>query len=297
VKYDQIRRIVHTIHPDQGFFEALDQPILIGRPFDRGDVGSDSSVLIVNAAFVEQTFGRGNPLGRRIRFVSETEGEESRWHEVVGVVGPLGANILRPDGGEAVYRPGAPGEIRPLRLAIHVGHSPEEFTPRLREIVREVDPLVTIDEWREPRALSWFRPIDWYLDLVLQSGLAALVLILLSLAVSSLYAIMSFAVSERTREIGIRRALGARREGIALIIGSRALRQIGLGVILGTPGVVWLFFGLREYARIDLSSPMLVVTALLPGLAVLVVVALLACAIPTVRALRIDPNEVLKAEG
>jgi predicted permease len=294
---EALRRSVHTIEADRGFFEALDQPILIGRGFDRSDVGSDSSVVIVNVAFGEQAFGRRNPLGRRIRFVSETEGEQPRWFQIVGVVGPLGANILRPDGGEAVYLPGAPGEIRPLRLAIHVGRSPEGFTPRLREIVAEVDPLATIDEPREPRALSWFRPIDWYLDLLVQSGLAALVLVLLSLAVSSLYAVMSFAVSERAREVGIRRALGAGREGIAVTVGKRALWQIGLGVILGTPGVVWLFFRLREYARIDLSSPVLVVTALLPGLAVLVVVALLACATPTLRALRIDPNEVLKAEG
>jgi putative ABC transport system permease protein len=253
--------------------------------------------VIVNTAFVEQTLGRRNPLGRRIRFVSETETEQTRWYQIVGVVGPLGANILAADGGEAVYLPGAPGEIRPLRLAIHVGSSPEEFTPRLREIVREVDPLVTIDDYRSPRALSWFRPIDWYLGLVEQSGLAALILVLLSLAVSSLYAITSFAVSERTREIGIRRALGAGRESIALAVAKRALRQIGLGAILGMPGVVWLFFRFRESARVDLSGPALVVTALLPGLAVLVVVALLACALPTWRALRIDPSEVLKGEG
>jgi ABC-type antimicrobial peptide transport system permease subunit len=140
-------------------------------------------------------------------------------------------------------------------------------------------------------------PIDWYLDLVVQSGLAALVVVLLSLAASSLYAIMSFGVSERAREIGIRAALGAGREDIALSVGKRALWQIGFGVLLGTPGVVWLFFSLREYARIELPAPVMVVGALLPGLVVLVLVALLACASPTLRALRIDPNEVLKAEG
>jgi ABC-type antimicrobial peptide transport system permease subunit len=140
-------------------------------------------------------------------------------------------------------------------------------------------------------------PIDWYLDLVVQSGLAALVVVLLSLAVSSLYAIMSFGVSERAREIGIRAALGAGREDIALSVGKRALWQIGFGVILGTPGVIWLFFSLREFARIELPAQVMVVGAFVPGLVVLVLVALLACASPTLRALRIDPNEVLKAEG
>jgi hypothetical protein len=282
---------------DPDYFEALGQPILIGRPFDHSDVGSDSAVVIVNTAFVEQAFGGRSPLGRRVRFVSGTEHAEARWFEIVGVVGPLGANILEPDGGEAVYLPGTPGEIRPLRLAIHVGSSPEEFTPRLREIVTDVDPMVTIDDYRAPRALSWFRPIDWYLDLLRQAGLAALLAVLLSLAVSSLYAVTSFAVAERTREIGIRRALGAGRDSIARTVGKRAIRQIGLGAMLATPVVVWLFVQLQEYARIRLSGPALLVTALLPGLAVLIVVAVLACAIPTVRALRIDPNEVLKTEG
>ena len=291
------RRLVHTIRVAAGFFEALDQPILSGRGFDPTDIGADGSAVLVNTAFAEQAFGRRNPIGRRIGLVSETEGAEPRWYRIVGVVGPLGVNIFRPDGGEAVYLPASPGEIRPLRLGIHVGPSPEAFTPRLREIVAEVEPSATIDDWRPPRALNGFMPVDWYLGLVIQSGLAALVLVLLSLAVSSVYAIMSFAVSERAHEIGIRRALGAGREGIALAVGKRALGQIGLGAVLGTPGVVWLFFRLREYAKIDLSSPLLVVTALLPGLAVLVVVALLACAAPTLRALRIDPNEVLKAEG
>ena len=308
---DTLRRPVHTIRVDPGFFEALEQPILSGRGFVRSDVspisvlpeGADGTAVIVNTAFAEQTLGGRNPIGRRIRFVSEDETESEdetqppRWYRIVGVVGPLGVNILSPNGGEAVYLPAAPGQIRPLRLAIHVGAAPEEFTPRLREIVGEVDPLATIDEWREPRALSWFVPVDWWLDLVVQSGLAALTLILTSLAVSSLYAIMSFAVAERAREIGIRTALGAGRGAVALAVGRRALWQIGLGVLLGTPGVVWLFFRMRGYAGIELTGPAMVVSALLPGLAVLVLIAALACTAPTLRALRIDPNEVLKTEG
>jgi hypothetical protein len=294
---DATRRLVHTIQADPRFFESLDQPILTGRGFEGTDVGAGSAAVIVNTAFAEQTFGRRNPIGRRIRFVPENEAEEPRWYRIVGIVGPLGVNLLSPDGGEAVYLPAAPGEVRPLRLAIHVGASPEEFTPRLREIVAEVDPSATVDAGREPRVLSWFMPVDWYLDLVVQSGLAALLVVLLSLAVSSLYAIMSFGVSERAREIGIRAALGAGREDIALSVGKRALWQIGFGVILGTPGVIWLFFSLREFARIELPAQVMVVGALVPGLVVLVLVALLACASPTLRALRIDPNEVLKAEG
>jgi len=208
---DALRRLVHTIQADPGFFESLDQPILRGRGFERADVGTGGSAVIVNTALVEQTLGGRDPLGSRIRFVSETDTEDSPWYDIVGVVGPLGVNILAPGGGEAVYLPTAPGDIRPLRLGIHVGASPEDFTPRLREIVREVDPLATIDEPREPRAVS-----RW---------------------------------------------------------------------------------GSRGYAGFNVPGPVMIVTALVPGLCVLVLVTLLACAGPTLRALRIDPNEVLKAEG
>jgi predicted permease len=302
---DALRRPMHTIRVDPEFFEALEQPILSGRGFERTDAASnsasteraDGSAVIVNTAFVEQTLGGRNPIGRRVRFVAEDETEAPRWYRIVGVVGPLGVNILSADGGEAIYLAAAPGQIRPLRLAIHIGAEPEEFTPRLRQIVGEVDPLVTIDKYREPRALSWFVPVDWYLDLVVQSALGALVLILTSLAVSSLYAIMSFSVAERAREIGIRTALGAGREAVALAVAKRALWQLGLGVLLGTPGVVWMFFRMRDYAGIELPGPAIVASALLPGLAVLVLIAALACTAPTLRALRIDPNEVLKAEG
>ena len=306
---DAPRRAVHLIHVDLEFFDALEQPILSGRGFVRADAGAAGSAVIVNTAFVKRTLGGRNPIGRRLRFVgedetesavrteSENEAEAPSWYRIVGVVGPLGVSIMSPDGGEAVYLPAAPGQIRPLRLAIHVGAEPEEFTPRLRQIVAEVDPLVTIDEGRGPRALSWFVPVDWYLDLVVQSGLAALVLILTSLAVSSLYAIMSFGVAERAREIGIRTALGAGREAVALAVARRALWQIGLGVLLGTPAVVWLFFRMQRYAGIELTGPAVAASALLPGLAVLVLIAALACTAPTLRALRIDPNEVLKAEG
>jgi predicted permease len=292
-----LRLEVHTIQTDPGFFDALDRPVLEGRGFERGDADPGSTAVIVNTAFVEQTMGERSPIGRRIRLAPEDEADEPRWVEIVGVVGPLGVSLFSPDGGAAVYVPAAPGDIQTLRLAIHLGASPEDFTPRLREIAADVAPSATIDVPRTPRALSRFMPVDWYLELVLQAALAGLVLILLSVSVSTLYAIMSFAISERAREIGIRRALGAGGERIALAVGRRALGQLALGALLGTPVVVWLFLQLRDYARLDLPTFSLLLTALVPGLAVLLVVALLACGRPTLRALRIDPNEVLKAEG
>jgi predicted permease len=292
---DVHRRRLAAVQVAPSFFDALGQPILLGRGFEAADLREGITPVIVNAAFVEAGLADGNPLGRRVRFVSDADTIESQWYEIVGVVGPLGVNIMSDDGGEAIYVPTAVADIRPLRLGLLIGSSPEAFIPRLRAIVNEVDPLATV---ADPRALSRFWPADWYLELlVLGVLLVGLVGVLVSLGVSALYAVMSFAVTERAREIGIRTALGAERRPLALLVARRALGQIGAGVALGTPWVVWMFLRMRGYSGIELSGGSLVVAALLPGIGVTALVGFLGCTVPTLRALRIDPNEVLKAEG
>lgn len=146
--------------------------------------------------------------------------------QTVGGVGPLRANILGPNGGEAAYPPGARGDIRLSRMAIRGGRSPEEFTPRLREAswARWIPlTLTTVDEWRGPTVLSRSMPNDWYLALCHRSSRLG-------------------AASERTREFGTRRPLGAGREGNAIAVGERALWQIGLGMALGRPAKPRLFW-------------------------------------------------------
>jgi predicted permease len=284
---------VHVVRADVGYFGAFETPILAGRGFDRGDLERGVRAAVVNTAFVDGTLGGANPLGRRIRFLAGAERDDGTWHEIVGVVGPLGINVFLPDGGEAVYLPAPPGSLQPLRLAIHVGAAPESFASTLREIVSEVDPLATTNT---PRALSRVQSADWYLGLLVQGLVTLLVAVLLSLAVTGLYAVLSFAVSQRMREIGIRTALGAGRDAIALAIARRALLQIGLGALIGTPVVLWMFVSLRGYAGLE-SGVWTTLAALFPGILVVALVSLLACAAPVARALRVSPNEVLKTEG
>jgi putative ABC transport system permease protein len=127
-------------------------------------------------------------------------------------------------------------------------------------------------------------------------GGAALVAILLALATSGIYAIMSFAVSQRTREIGVRAALGASRRDIALTVARRALTQVGLGVLLGLPVAARVFFEVQEDGGASVGTATLgaFATAALLGLAVTVVVGTIACTWPTLRALRIMPTEALR---
>jgi ABC-type antimicrobial peptide transport system permease subunit len=127
-------------------------------------------------------------------------------------------------------------------------------------------------------------------------GAVVLVGVLLALAASGLYAIMSFTIAERRREIGIRIALGADRRNIALQVARRALIQISIGVALGLPIAGMIFFEMQEQSAAP-SAWLAVGLALAQGVGILLLVALAACVVPTRRALRISPVEALRGDG
>ena len=138
---------------------------------------------------------------------------------------------------------------------------------------------------------------DWYLLRAFVLGAALLVGVLLSLAASALYAILSLVVSQRTHEIGIRVALGANRWGIARDVATRAVVQIGVGVLLGLPFAGALSYEFLELTGSGGSVPGAVAIALVLGVSVMLLVSLTACTVPTLRALRIAPMDALRKEG
>lgn len=285
------RRVrVASVAPD--FFATLGRPVLSGRGFDATDLRRGSTAVIVNTTFVATVLGGRNPIGTRLRFTGTSgDGRPGPWHEVVGVVGPLGMHVLNPERDEGVYLPLEPGTT-PVHLAIHVaGTDPEAFAPRLRALAGEVDPTMSIGV---PIALDKVLESDWYLMAGMALGGGALVFLLLALAASGIYAIMSFAVAARTRELGIRAALGASRTGIVLTVARRAVAQIALGALLGTPVAVRIAFELLRDAGGGASSAAVIAVALAPGLVVMLVVSLIACTAPTLRALRVTPAEALR---
>jgi putative ABC transport system permease protein len=193
-----------------------------------------------------------------------------------------------------MYLPLARGDENPLRLAIWVRGAPESLTPRVHELTRAVDPAAVIST---PVALDEMFEGDWYFLRALVLGVAVLVCVLLSLAASALYAILSLTVSQRTREIGIRVALGADRWGIARQVARRAVVQIGVGVLLGLPLAGALCYEFLELRGAGASVPGAVAMAAVLGVSVLLLVSLTACTVPTLRALRIAPMEALRKEG
>jgi hypothetical protein len=247
-------------------------------------------VLIVNQSFARHVLGGRDPVGQRIRIVSGAAEEvldiESvvgkEWYEVVGMVKDFGWQPSEPQEQAAMYRPSLPLVGRAGQLAVRV-RDPAAFTARLRTLAADVDPAIRLTDVR-PLTLAGggAAQLSWAL-----TGVAWLIsFIVLLLSATGIHSLMSFTVSRRTREIGIRVALGARPGRIVRNIFSRAFIQIGAGIVAGSTLAALLGLG-------DLRSVLL----LLGADVVMLIVGLTSCAVPLRRALRIDPTEALRAEA
>ncbi len=272
---------------DVDYFDALAQPILNGRGFSAADLGNDRTSLIVNSGFVERVLNGRNPIGRRLRYLDNGDNPEGPWYEIVGVVGPLGMNALDPTMDAGVYQVVAPGELHPMSFAVRVGDDPGAFTPRLRAIAMEIDPNAMIQDptpldevYSGHQAQAW---VSFFVGLLASTAV--------TLSASGLYALMSFTTSERTREIGIRTALGARPAKIVAEIGRRACVQLLIGVVLGVGLCAMTIPNVEADSIRESNWP---IVALVIALAV-VAIGMLACLSPTRRGLRIRPIEALKA--
>jgi putative ABC transport system permease protein len=281
-----------------GFFEALRAPVLAGRAFDGRDVVAASEdpasvrTVVVNTSFVKNALGGRTAVGRRIRYRADSNTTPGPWFEIVGVVGHLGMRSLAPAQDDGIYLPLVAGSVPRVLLAIEAAGEPMALDPRVREIAREIDARMVI---ASPTTLDRVFEGDWYIMTAVVGGVALLVGVLLTLAASGLYAIMSFTIAERRREIGIRIALGADRRNIAMQVARRAIIQIATGVALGLPLAASVFFEMQEQSSAP-SAWLAVGLALAQGVGILLLVAFAACLVPTRRALRISPVEVLKGD-
>lgn len=279
---------------DVDFLGALETPILNGRDFVRTDTEQGSRVAIVNTAFVQRVLDGQRPIGRRVRFPTLENTGNAAWYEIVGVVGPLGVNVVNADRGEAVYLPAAPGAINPMQLAVHTVLPPATFTGRVRELAMAVNPDLVMGK---AIVLSDVRQGDWYLVMGLAGGLIVLVGVLITLATSGLYAMLSLSVSERTREIGIRAALGATRRALIITILKRSLVQIVLGAVIGLPVAARFVFELTGTPGGVGSAAQSMAVALGLSTGIVVLVGLTSCLVPTRRILAIQASEAMHAEG
>lgn len=286
------RDVVRVASVDVNFFAALEQPILTGRVFDSRDIGEERSTVIVNTNFVDRILGGGNPLGRRVRERIRRD-EYGPWHEIVGVVGHLGMFATAGERDAGMYYPLAPGELHPVPFAIRVGEDPLAFTQRLRTLAAEVDPTAVISA---PVRLSEVTSIQAFALGWARTYLLVVIAILLSISTLAIYALMSFTVAQRTREIGIRIALGAEWRSVVVSIARSAAVQLGVGALVGMVVSALVLLQLRSsLGQVPMDSPVLVASLVTVG--VVLFVGTLACIAPTLRALKIAPTEALREGG
>lgn len=291
---DAPRRWTRVARVDVDYFGALDSPVLEGRGFTRADVEDGVRVAIVNTAFVQRELGGGDALGRRIRFPLRSASGQADWYQVIGVVGHLGVNVQTPEQGAAVYLPAAPGSMNPVQVAIRASGPPLSLVGRVREIAAATDPDVIVGR---VALLSDVRQGDWYLVMGIALGLVLLAAVLVALATSGLYAMLSLSVTERTREIGIRAALGAPRRALVLTILRRPLMQIGVGALLGLPLATRFVAELAAAEGGALTAAQSMALAVGLSAALVLMVGLLSCLTPMRRILAIEASEAMRADS
>ena len=276
-------RAVASAAIDLTYLDVLGANVLDGRGFRAADVTSDANVVIVNESFVRRILNGRNPIGRQFRF----EGDEPQpWYEIVGVVKDLGTIVEDPANLAGVYHPLKLTNASVVNIALHVRDDPASFSADLRAAAAAVDPALRVEDVMpldEVGADMWLELNFLFKLLASASGIA----LLLSLA--SIYAVTAFAVARRTREIGIRVALGAPRRSIMASIFGRPLAHVAVGVIAG--GV---FTALFTFGTLPLEMTAAGVSLVLAYALTMLAVCALGCLVPTRRALSIEPTEALR---
>jgi len=272
-----------------GYFATLGLSPIAGREFQPGDTGDRRFVLMVNESFARKHFGNESPIGHRLR---AREGDT--WRTIIGVVPDtlMQGPIEQQRDGAGIF---VPIEALPLSYLTLVarGHEPAgRLVDPLRRELAKIEPNLAIYVLETPKnhlkdALAQSRSVA---SLFAVFGGVAVVL-----AAIGLYGVMSFAVSRRTQEFGIRLALGAQRRDIMTMVLSQGVRQLGFGVALGI-GLTLVFLQLggaavsRFLYAVNRYDPLIYV-----GVAALLAVAMMtACLVPARRATKVDPMVALR---
>ncbi|HEX7778503.1 MAG TPA: FtsX-like permease family protein, partial [Vicinamibacterales bacterium] len=269
-------------------FDTYGVEVLAGRDFAAADVGTTN--VVVNRSFVEKYLQEPNAVGLLFRYEVKNPTAAPVWHQIVGVVRDFPAfplNFQR-ESEPTIYHPAGVGDLNRVLLSVRfAGAVPPTFVNRFRDIGAEVDPTLQLtgvgvmtDLYDTLRTA--LRSLAWATALVTAS--------VLLLSAAGIYALMSFTVAQRTREIGIRMALGASPRRVVLSVFRRAAWQVSAGVVVGSvlSAGAFVAIGLGVLGALPL---------LLTVAAIMALVALVATLGPARRSVRTPAIEALRAEA
>ncbi|HYL92398.1 MAG TPA: ABC transporter permease [Alphaproteobacteria bacterium] len=292
----KITQHVYLWQVTSDYFKTIGAPILRGRTFQETDGPANQPVVVINESLAKHYWPDSNPVGQRIRFYLGID-KRSIWIEIAGVVKNVAARQLNENPLPSAYilMPQS-GKIFPVdwgfanNLVVRTSSQPLLLTGAIRAQVKEMDPGVAIRRIRTADQLVEQAVAQPHFNLVLLGLFAGLAL---TLAAVGIYGILANMVRQRTREIGIRLALGAQRGDVFRLVVGQGMRLAGLGLLIGLAGALGatrlltnLLFGVKPTDPLTFAAVVVLLSS----------VAMLACYIPARRAMRVDPMVTLRYE-
>jgi predicted permease len=267
-----------------GFFRTLGIRLVLGRDFNDQDIEGRPPVIVVNETMVKMHFGGENPIGKRASF----GGRQGPWREIVGVVQDSKYGSLGEESLPVAYLPLGQNHETGMTLYVRAAVPPASLVASLRREIQALEPNLPVPDIQtmsETVGASLYvaRMGAWLLSVF--GGLALL------LAAIGIYGVLSFSIARRTREMGIRLALGANTRDVFLLVVRDGMLLVLIGLIIGLAGglagarsLTSFFYGVSTWDLPAFTS----VTA------ILMIVALAACVIPARRAMRVNPITALR---
>jgi putative ABC transport system permease protein len=274
---------------DRGYFEALGVPLVRGRLFDANDRATSPFVVVINETFAREHFPGEDPIGQRIAY-DRAPTESSTWYEIVGIVGDQGQVSPAVTPRAEVFENRSQDWARTSWIVLRTDGDPLDALPTVRAALRELDPLIPLGQARPLHEVWRASMAQEELVLVLLGAFGVLALTLASVGV---YAVTAQAARRRTREIGIRVALGAMRGNVLGLVLRQSLSAVGIGLAVGVVATLLATRWLESLlSGVEPTDPLTLVTVV--GL--LLAVGGLACWLPAWSAARADPVASLKAD-
>jgi len=282
----QLAPQVDITNADENYFTTIGQPLLAGRLFTERDSSNAPPVAVINQTLARRRWPTENPIGQRVAFGFQPDA----WIEIVGVVGDTREYGLANPTKDEIYLPVAQQGSFSSNLIVRLASEPAAAAPAIREAIRQVDPLIGIDQ---VGTLDQFERESMAPPRVTTTLLAVFAALALLMSVSGIASVLSLSVTQRSRELGIRMALGAARGAIVAEVMRQGLGLVAVGIVFGLGGAKALTSLLSTL--LYGVSPTDYITFLAVS-ALFLVVGAAACFVPTRQVTSIDPLTALREE-
>jgi putative ABC transport system permease protein len=277
----------HSVSPN--YFDAMETTFLAGRRFNETDTLDSTGVVIINKAMAERFFPGESPLGHRISY-GVNDNSEPAWIEIVGVVGDVRHVGLEAEVDAEAYVPYTQAPYRYMTVVVRASTDPASLAGALRSQVQAIDPQQPVYDIKPMEEIIADSLARRRLNVLLVGLFAAVALVLAAIGI---YGVMSYSVTERTREIGIRVALGARMSDVVRLVVGQGMAVAVIGIAAGLVAALFLTRLIESLLyKVSATDPVTYIAITL----MVALVALAACYIPARRATRVDPMEALRYE-